>query len=351
MYLANFALPGRPDVGTGPFRLESRKPSILLRAFDGYRSGRPAIDTVKMAEYQTQRQAWAAMMRGEADVLHDVSVESLDFVTAESTVQTYSFVKAYYDALVFNLTLPLFAQKDVRRALNSAINREQVLEVGLRKRGVVSDGPIWPYHYGRSQDQPTYKYDPDQAEALFDGLGLKRGRTQEEPGRMPSRFRFTCLIPTEDQRMHRMALVIQKELFNVGVDMDVDVMPFGDLAGRVVKGDFEAALVEFPAYRSLNNVYATWHSVAPGVKAMDMHYSSADAALDKLRAAIHDEDVRAAVADLQRVFYQDPPAVFLQWVQTTRAVSKSVDVQNEPGRDVLGTLPQWRPVSSQSTRR
>ena len=31
----------------------------------------------KISEYATQRQAWAAMMRGEADVLHDVSVESL----------------------------------------------------------------------------------------------------------------------------------------------------------------------------------------------------------------------------------------------------------------------------------
>ena len=144
MSLAPFALPGKPHVGTGPFQLISDKPPILFRAFDGYRSGRPAIDTVKISEYATQRQAWAAMMRGEADVLHDVSVESLDFVQAESTVQTFSFVKAYYHALVFNLTLPLFAQKDVRRALNTAIDRSQVVNISLRKRGIPSDGPIWP---------------------------------------------------------------------------------------------------------------------------------------------------------------------------------------------------------------
>jgi peptide/nickel transport system substrate-binding protein len=347
--LANFSLPGRPHTGTGPFRVESDKQPILLRSFEGYRNGRPAIDTVKISEYQTQRQAWAAMMRGEEDVLHEVSVESLDFVEAESTVQTYSFMKAYYHALVFNLELPLFAQKDVRRALNTAVDRTQVVDVSLRKRGIPSDGPIWPYHFGRSSEQPSYKYDPGRAEALLDGLGLTRGREQQ-PGRMPSRFRFSCLIPREDQRMYRIALVVQKQLFSIGVDMDVEVLPFANLRRRVGGGQFEAALVEFASLRSLNFVYM-WHSVPENSRALNLHYSSADTALDKLRGAIREEDVRAAVADVQRAFYDDPPAVFLHWVQTARALNRSVAVQNEPGRDVLGTIQQWRPAASQNVRR
>jgi peptide/nickel transport system substrate-binding protein len=349
MSLAPFALPGKPHVGTGPFQLISDKPPILFRAFDGYRSGRPAIDTVKISEYATQRQAWAAMMRGEADVLHDVSVESLDFVQAESTVQTFSFVKAYYHALVFNLTLPLFAQKDVRRALNTAIDRSQVVNISLRKRGIPSDGPIWPYHFGRSGDQPAYEFDPARAEALLDSAGLTR---QQQPGRMPSRFRFTCLIAREDQRLQRIGLVVQKQLFNIGVDMDVELLPARQLGARVVRGQFEAALSEFGSMRSLNFVYALWHSVPPGAKGLvDFHYSSADGALDKLRAAIKEEEVKIAVAELQRAFYDDPPAVFLDWMQTARAVSRSIHVQSEPERDVMGTLPQWRPAAAQTARR
>jgi peptide/nickel transport system substrate-binding protein len=350
MSLANFSLPGLPAIGTGPFRVESDKAPAILRAFDGYRGGRPAVDTVKVSAYETQRQAWAAMMRGEADVLHEVSVESLDFVEAESTVQTFSFVKAYYHALVFNLTLPLFAQKDVRRALNAAVDRTQVVDISLRKRAIPSDGPIWPYHFGRSAEQPSYKYDPARAEALLDGVGLTPGREQQ-PGRMPSRFRFTCLIPVDDQQMQRIALVVQKQLFNIGVDMDVEAMPFRELQRRVGTGRFEAALVAPAAFRSLNNVYALWHSVPEDTKALNLHYSSADTALDRLRAAIKDEDIKTAVADLQRAFYDDPPAVFLDWMQTARAVSRSVLVQNEPGRDVMGTIQQWRPAAAKNARR
>jgi ABC-type transport system substrate-binding protein len=349
--LANFFLPGHPHVGTGPFRLESEANPISLRPFDRYRGGRPAIDEVTISEYATQRQAWAAMMRGDADVLYDVSVESLDFVEAESTVQTHSFLRAYYHALVFNLTLPLFAQKDVRRALNAAIDREQVIDVGLRKRGIPADGPVWPYHFARAAGLPAYAYSPATARQILDGAGLTVGR-REGPGETPSRFRFTCLIAREDQRLQRMALVVQKQLFNVGVDMNVEVLPVREVQRRVVEGQFEAVLSEFGSLRSLSFLYSLWHSPAteePGRP--NFHYTAADAALDKLRRAVKDDDVRAAVADVQRAFYDDPPAVFLDWMQTSRALTRDIIVPNEGSRDVLGTIQLWRPASNLSASR
>ena len=101
------------------------------------------------------------MMRGEADVLHDVSVESLDFVEAESTVQTFSFVKAYYHALVFNLTLPLFAQKDVRRALEHGGRPEAGCRCQPQEaRHSVGRTDLAVIILARSGDQPTYEFDP-----------------------------------------------------------------------------------------------------------------------------------------------------------------------------------------------
>jgi peptide/nickel transport system substrate-binding protein len=338
-------------VGTGPFRLESKANPILLRAFDNYRGGRPANDEVKISEYSTQRQAWAAMMRGDADVLYDVSVESLDFVEAESTVQTHSFLKAYYHALVFNVTVPVFVPKDVRRALNVAIDRQQVEDVGLRKRAIPADGPVWPYHFARAKDLPSYAYSPALARQLLDGVGLTAGR-EHQPGQMPSRFRFTCLVASEDQRLQRIALVVQKQLFNIDVEMDVELVPAREVQRRVVAGEFEAVLSEFGSLRSLSFLYALWHSPAPGARpVMNVTYRAADAALDRLRRAVKDDDIRAAVADVQRAFYDDPPAVFLDWIQASRALSRDFIVPNDAGYDVWATIQQWRPASNLSASR
>jgi hypothetical protein len=141
-------------------------------------------------------------------------------------------------------------------------------------------------------------------------------------------------------------------LFNIGVDMNVELAPSRVVGGRISNGEFEAALWEFAAFRSLNFVYSIWHSPPPEAKDLpDFHYRSADAPLDKLRTALNDEDVRVAVAELHRVFYDDPPAVFLDWMQAARAVSRSISVQSEPDRDVMGTIQQWRPAAGQVARR
>ena len=259
-----FALPGKPHVGTGPFQLSPTSRLILLRAFDGYRGGRPAIDTVKISEYATQRQAWAAMMRGEADVLHDVSVESLDFVEAESTVQTFSFVKAYYQALVFNLTLPLFAQKDVRRALNTAIDRSQVVDISLRKRGIPSDGPIWPYHFGRSARSARLRLRSGSGggtagRAWTDPRPRAAAGPDAEPLQvhLPDRARGSA-SPT-DWAGSSETVVQYRRRHGRGAPY-----PHGSSGHAWSEGNSKLHLSEFGSMRSLNFVYALWHSVPPG---------------------------------------------------------------------------------------
>jgi len=169
---------------------------------------------------------------------------------------------------------------------------------------------------------------------------------------MPSRFRFTCLVPSEDQTLQRVALLVQKYLFNIGVDMDVELQPQRDIARRVATGEFEAVLSEFAATRSLSFVYAFWHSPGEsGGGLLGLPYHSADAALDRLRSSLSEADVRSAVADLQRAFYDDPPAVFLDWSERSHALSRNIEVSTEPGRDIMGNIRQWRPVTGRSARR
>jgi hypothetical protein len=47
------------------------------------------------------------------------------------------------------------------------------------------------------------------------------------------------------------------------------------------------------------------------------------------------------VRSLQQVMRDDPPAVFLLWPDTARAVSARFRVPLTPDRDIIGTLPQW----------
>jgi peptide/nickel transport system substrate-binding protein len=344
----DFRLPRNPTVSIGPFKMESNGAPIVLRAFDDYRLGRPKIDQIEIRAYATQRASWVALMRGEINMLHDVSRDGVEFVEAESSLQTHSFLRPYYVALAFNVRHPILGKKEVRQALNEAVNRDQIVNTAMRKRAEAANGPVWPQHWAFVPGGKGYSQDADSARMRLDAVGLTEGREPSNGG-MPSRFHFTCLVPSDAPQFDRIALLLQKQLFDVGVDMEVELASFSDITGkRLQSGQFDAALIEFTSSRSLSYNYLFWHSPPPGAKPMlNTGYKAADDALDRLRKAISDDEVRSAVADLQQTMHDDPPALFLAWTKIARALSKDFVVPDEGQRDILGTIRLWQPLSPQ----
>jgi hypothetical protein len=48
------------------------------------------------------------------------------------------------------------------------------------------------------------------------------------------------------------------------------------------------------------------------------------------------------VAALGRAIVDDPPAIYLAWAQSLRAVSTRFEPPADPTRDVMFSIPQWR---------
>jgi peptide/nickel transport system substrate-binding protein len=338
---------------TGPFKVSTLEPSVSLIAFERYYLGRPSIDAIEFRAYQTQRKAWIAMMRGEVNSLYEVSREASDFVEAETAVRPYPYLRGYHVALVFNQRHPILSRKDVRVALNEAVDREAIVKDAMRGHALPADGPIWPYHWAYSSAQSSFAFNPDAARLRLDGAGLTANRNRE-PGHMTSRLRFTCLVPADDARFERIALVVQRQLFEIGVDMEIQAMPVAEMIGRRVRnGEFDAFLFEMTSGRTLSWLYRFWHSPPDGpAPALRTGYRGADSVLDRLRAAQSDDDTRLAVSDLQRVMFNDPPAIFLVWPREARAVDAQFRVPYLSDRDVLTGVREWRllPPDLQATR-
>jgi hypothetical protein len=105
-------------------------------------------------------------------------------------------------------------------------------------------------------------------------------------------------------------------------------------------------LFEMVNARTLSFVYMFWHSPAPRAPSFYFTgYRGADGTLDAIRRATSDEEIRKRTAELQRIFTSDPPAVFLAWQTTTRAVSAEFAIPPEPGRDILSSIWRWKPAS------
>jgi ABC-type transport system substrate-binding protein len=277
------------------------------------------------------------MLRDEVDALYDVAPDVFEFVEDSPQMQVTSFLRPFVGALVFNMAHPQLGRREVRRALNLAVDRQRVIEAVAGGRGLPATDHIQPNHWARDPNAPVFTFDAAAARAALDAAGLAPVRTGQGP---PVRLAFTCLMQA-DPRYERLALLIQRQLLTVDVDMRLEAVPLPEFGARVVSGKFDAFLSDVIAGLGLDLVYANWHSTPPGPY-FRTGYRSADAALDRVRHARTEAEARDAVHALQRTMFEDPPAVFIHWTYASRALSRRVAVPPDDGNDVMRSVDAWR---------
>jgi peptide/nickel transport system substrate-binding protein len=286
------------------------------------------------------RLAWADMMRGEVDFLYEVPQTALEFVQASSSIEVFSILRRYVYVLGFNSRHPGLRSPTVRRALNMAVDRTEVIAQALQGRGTAAFSPLWPQHWAFPREVPGYDHDPAAAAQILDGLGLLAGDAPHLPDADPSaRFRFTCIFPERYGDLERLGLTIQKQLRQVGVDMRLEAVANDVFNTRGLNGDFDAVLIAILSGPSFSRAYPFWHS---GHSLGNYHDAAADKCLDEIRQAPDQQSYRRATLGFQHRMLENPPGIFIAWSETARAVSRRFEVPAEPDRDIYGNMWQWR---------
>jgi peptide/nickel transport system substrate-binding protein len=322
--------------GTGPYAVAMESADRLeLRAFPHHYRGDPDVTQVEVKLFPDQRNAWSALMRNEIDVLYEVSRDSLDFVRSESTINVATFPRAYVYVFAFNASAPALKDPAVRRAINLAIDRTALLRTALSNEGEVAAAHVWPRHWAHDASVVPPAHDPQESIRLMEqaGLFVKDGK-----GAMPARLRLKCAVY---EPFARIALVLQRQLAEVDIDLQLETFGLRDLAGRARDGNYETFLFEMTTGRTMLWPYLFWHSTSPFVK---HGYTGADEVLDRMRVARNDDEMRAATSAFQRRLIDDPPAAFLAWGRVSRAVTKRFELP-PTDVDIYHTIPRWKPAA------
>jgi peptide/nickel transport system substrate-binding protein len=339
--------PDAPDVATGPFRLISRSPRVEVQRFEQYHAGRSALAGARIEPFDTQRAAWAALIRGEVDVVQEVSRDAAD-VLESSNIETFRSLQPFYIPLLFNHRHPALKHAEVRRAIVEAIDRTAIVEHALRNRGRIAHDPIWPFHWAYPNDTPAHDADVASAARRLDRAGFRiqgGGRT----GEIKKRFAFKCLVYKEAQ-FESIALHLQRQLFDVGVAMEFELLDIGGIVARAETAQYDALLLPVASSRAMDYTYRMWRSGADGAVMLNSGYTGADELLDELRRSWTDAETRRILAALARRFHDDAPAAFIAWTEVTRAVSSRFDVGQDRVQDPFFSMWQWRPVEATAAR-
>ena len=117
---------------------------------------------------------------------------------------------------------------------------------------------------------------------------------------------------------------MQKQLYNIGVDMQFEVVPIEEYDTRIREGRFDAVLIDMISGPTSARPHVFWASARrfKGLNVFGYENAEAERLFELLRTSTNEAAVRSAISRLQRVLLDDPPALFLAWNERARAVRR-----------------------------
>jgi len=174
-------------IGNGPYKMVEwkRDEYIKLEAFDKYYKGAPKTKYVYMMVIPDAATAYAALEKGEVDILNDWfgwTPKDIKATQENPDLKTASYTILGPQLIGINLAHPVLQNKYVRWAINYMIPRDHIVENIL---GGVAGKPAYqflaPETIGHNPELPPVEYNPEKAKEFMEKAGYKYEWLEEKP--------------------------------------------------------------------------------------------------------------------------------------------------------------------------
>ncbi len=167
--------------GTGPFTLAYYKPNyvITLAANASYHDGKPKLDFIERPVILDANARLSKYEAGELDYV-EIAPRDLDKVNSnpklKNDLKSYPRASTWYIGLNSSAPDSPFGKKEVRQAFAMAIDKKEVLRVGMKNMADLADSivPDMPGTY--KPEAKGLPFDPTKAKALLASAGYPDGK-------------------------------------------------------------------------------------------------------------------------------------------------------------------------------
>ncbi|MDR2349403.1 MAG: peptide-binding protein [Deltaproteobacteria bacterium] len=320
----------RKPVGNGPFKLESWEAGqrIILAASETHEKGRPPLDRLITLNIPDPATQLMELMTGRLDMMGltpDQWEEARANPELAAAYDFYRYPAFSYTYLGLNNKDPRLADVRVRRAINHAIDKKEILDGVLLGLGQPANGPFKPDMWANNVNVKPFPHDPERAKALLAEAGWADSDGDGYLDRNGQRFSLTILVNQGNKTRETAALIIQARLKEVGLEAKIRVVEWAAMTKDYLdKHDFEACIMGWtiPLDPDLFDVFNS-RKVNPGeLNFISYSNPEVDRLIDEARFNL-DRSVRKAALDrIQEIFYEDSPYVFLYVPDSLLAISK-----------------------------
>jgi len=230
----------RRPVGLGPFKFEGKSDGELrLTAFEEYWQGKPYLEGLDLCEPGAGDSA-GRLATGEIHLVTEVPPAKVREAAQWGGGEIRTRPRFVQHMLAFNLSGPPLEDVNVRRALCSCIDREDIINSVLGGLAVPLDSFMPPHLYNIEECAYTYPFDAERAVELLNEAGWYDTDSDGivDKGGEP----LLLDMPTSDQELRlRLTREVARQMEAVGVRVEVRPLPAEEYFREMRAGHYDVS--------------------------------------------------------------------------------------------------------------
>lgn len=232
-----------------------------------------------------------------------------------------------YTYLGFNLKRKPFDDVRIRKAINYAIDKQEIIDGVYLGLGITIASPYKPGTRWSNPDLQPYSFDPAKAKQLLIEAGYQDTDGDGIVDRAGKKLSFEILTNLGNKQREKTAVIIQRRLKEVGIETHIRTLEWASLLTNFIKpGDFDAVVMGWGLGLDPDQ-YSIWHSSQqkPGqFNFIGYNNPAVDKLLEQGRLEFDPEKRMQIYHEFAKILYEDSPLVYLSAGYGLTAIHKRV---------------------------
>jgi peptide/nickel transport system substrate-binding protein len=237
-----------------------------------------------------------------------------------------------YTYMGFNLKRKPYDDIRVRKAINYAIDKQEIIDGVYLGLGIDIASPYKPGTRWSNPNLKPHPYDPQKAKALLKEAGFADSDGDGVLERDGKPFTFEILTNQNKER-EKSAVLIQRRLKEVGIQANVRAIEWASFISRFIKtGDFDVVVLGWGLGLDPDQ-FSIWHSSqqAPGqFNFIGYNNPNIDKLLEQGRTELNLDKRQKIYHEFAKVLLEDSPIVYLSAGYGLSAIHKRVKGIDSP---------------------
>lgn len=319
---------GENPVGTGPFKFEewNRNNTITLSKNEDYwMEGKPYLDQVIYQVIPENSARLNALQTGEIDIVDGMNASDTTIVEDIEGIELIKRPSFNIGYMAFNMEKEPFDDPLVRKAINMAIDKEEIVDAFYNGLADPATSPLPPSLWSHDESLEKYDYNVEEAKKLLAEAGLEDGFTTELHTMSNPR-------PYLPEPM-KIAEAIQSDLAEIGITAEIVSSEWATYLEDTKNGKHSMAMYGWTGVMADpdNFLYPNLSKTNAEVPAQNIAFYKSDeftSLITEARETI-DQDKRTELyQEAQQLFQEDAPWVMLAYTTPPLAQSDYVEDYN-----------------------